>query len=217
MALYNELGHRNYITEAHTFLGSIDVHQGCYGEARDHLEIGLALAREHGPRYCIAECLFSLACLELAQRVPAKAHQLLQESVAVYRETGPQDNLGMALACTAIATRRLGDADQARQHLFYAFEMGTDLGAVFVLLWALPAVALLLADLGQIERAVEVYALASRYPFVAQSRWFADIAGNEIAAVAAALSAERVAVLKKRGRARDLEATATELLTELCG
>ena len=58
------------------------------------------------------------------------------------------------------------------------------------LLWALPAMALLLADEGENEHAVELYALASRYPLVAKSRWFADVMGKEIAAAAAILPAE---------------------------
>ena len=36
----------------------------------------------------------------------------------------------------------------------------------------LPAIALLLADQGNTERAVELYALASRYPFVATMVYF---------------------------------------------
>jgi tetratricopeptide (TPR) repeat protein len=217
LALYNELGHRYYITEAHTFLGSIDVHQGRYEEARGHLEVGLVLAREHGPRYCIAECLFSLGCIELAQGAPATAHPLLQESIALYRETGPQDNLGVALACTAIAAHRLGDKNQAQQHLLHAFQMGNDLGAAFLLLWALPAMALLLADLGEIERAVELYALASRYLFVAKSSWFGDVVCTQITTAAYTLPAGRVSDLKERGRARDLNDTVRELYTELSG
>lgn len=50
---------------------------------------------------------------------------------------------------------------------------------------------------------------------VAKSRRFEDVAGGQIAAVAATLPAERVAVLEERGQARDLQATATELLAEL--
>ena len=59
------------------------------------------------------------------------------------------------------------------------------------LLWALPATALILASEGEVERAVELYALASRYPLVAKSRWFADVAGNTLEEVAATLPAER--------------------------
>jgi hypothetical protein len=75
--------------------------------------------------------------------------------------------------------------------------------------------ALLLAADGEKERAVELYALASRYPLVSQSRWFADVVGRQITAAADTLPADQVAVLQEHGRARDLEATVAELLSEL--
>ena len=62
---------------------------------------------------------------------------------------------------------------------------------------------------------IELYALASRYPLVSKSCWFADIVGDEIAAAAAALPAVRAAVLKERGRALDLETTVQELVVAL--
>jgi hypothetical protein len=76
--------------------------------------------------------------------------------------------------------------------------------------------ALLLAADGEKERAVELYALASRFPLVSQSRWFADMVGKQIAAAADTLTAERVAILQESGRTRNLEAMAAELLAELC-
>jgi hypothetical protein len=121
----------------------------------------------------------------------------------------------LALACLAVAARGLGNTPRARQHLSHALEIAQESEAVLPLLWALPAMALLLADEGQIERAVELYALASRYPFVAHSRWFEDVVGNTLAEVAATLPADQVAVLQERGRARELEATVVELLSEL--
>ena len=84
-------------------------------------------------------------------------------------------------------------------------------------MFALPAMALVLADRGEIERAVELYALASRYPMVANSRWYEDVAGQHIAAVAATLPPDVVAAAQERGRARDLKATIAELLVELGG
>jgi len=50
---------------------------------------------------------------------------------------------------------------------------------------------------------------------VANSRWFEDVAGRHIAAVAATLPPEVVTAAQERGRARDLEATVAELLVEL--
>ena len=84
--------------------------------------------------------------------------------------------------------------------------------------WAIFSVAhmaLLLADQGEAERAVELYALASRYPYVGHSRYWEHLAGRRIAAVAATLPPEVVAAAEARGRARDLAATVTQLLAEL--
>jgi hypothetical protein len=77
---------------------------------------------------------------------------------------------------------------------------------------------LLLANRGEGERAVELYALASRYPFVANSRYWEDVAGNHIATVAAhpeGVPPEVVTAAEARGQARDLDATVAELLVEL--
>ncbi len=75
--------------------------------------------------------------------------------------------------------------------------------------------ALLLIDDGHLERAVELYGLVSRHPYVANSVWFEDVAGKEIADAAAALPPDVVATARERGRARDLWQTAEELLEEL--
>jgi hypothetical protein len=81
------------------------------------------------------------------------------------------------------------------------------------------ATALHLADLATASpqeglRAVEFYALASRYPTVANSRWFEEIAGNRIAALTARLPQEAVAAARARGEARDLAATVADLRGE---
>jgi len=57
--------------------------------------------------------------------------------------------------------------------------------------------------------------MASRYGHVANSRWFEDVAGREIAGAAASLPPGVVAAAQARGRARDLETTIAELLEEL--
>ena len=59
------------------------------------------------------------------------------------------------------------------------------------------------------------HALALRHGLVAGSRWFADVVGDRVAALAAGLPAERVALAKERGQARDLRKTTGELFREL--
>ena len=75
--------------------------------------------------------------------------------------------------------------------------------------------ALLAAKEDKPEQAVELYALAKSYPFVANSRWFEDVVGRHIAAVAASLPPEVVTAATERGKARDLETAVMELSGEI--
>jgi hypothetical protein len=76
----------------------------------------------------------------------------------------------------------------------------------------MPAAALLVLDHGEEERALELHALASRNPYIANCRWFADVAGNRISAAAAALPPDVASIARERGKALDLRDTAAELL-----
>ena len=133
------------------------------------------------------------------------------------RRAGTRAHLGQALGVRAHVARGLGQAGQAWECVDQALRLGVECQAIHPLLLALPVVALLLADQGQAERAVELYALAWRHPVVSNSRWYEDIAGRELAAVAALLPLEVRTAAQARGRARDLWATAQELLDELGG
>ena len=63
--------------------------------------------------------------------------------------------------------------------------------------------------------AIELSALAATIPFLRNNRFYHDIAGRHIDAVAEALLPEVVTAAQERGRARDLETTAWEILEEL--
>jgi hypothetical protein len=76
-------------------------------------------------------------------------------------------------------------------------------------------VALYLLGQGETRFALEVYALASRYAYVANSCWFEDMAGCHIEAAKAGLVAEVVAQAEKQGKERDMWATATGLMVVL--
>jgi hypothetical protein len=156
-----------------------------------------------------------LGQVNLAEGAYAEAEQQLQESAVGYRRAGWTDSANDAVACLAYAVRGLGQPDRARRHLREALRAAVAMGSFFPLAYALPAFALLLADDGQIERAVDLYALASRYAYVANSQWFEDVAGRHIAAAAANLPSDVVTAAQDRGRARDLWETAKELLEEL--
>jgi tetratricopeptide (TPR) repeat protein len=156
-----------------------------------------------------------LGWVALARESYAEAQRLFQEGVDACQDVEQRELLSWVLAFLGYADRGLGQLEQARIHLLQALEMSTDIPSFIGLAFALPGVALLLADLGHKERAIDLYELASRHPAVARSRWPADVVRQPIAAVAAALPPDVVAAAEERGRARDLEATMAELLAEL--
>jgi predicted ATPase len=215
LAIYEELGNPHYIVSAHAALGSAKLHLGRYDQARAQAETALVRARKAGTRFRIGHALLLLGCVALAEEAYAEAQQFLQDSITAYREIGESADLGLAIAVAGYAARGLGRVALSQQHLCMALQLLIEIQTLEPYLYALSAAALSLADQGEIERAVELYALASRYPFVSDSHWFEDVVGQQIAAVAATLPAERVAVLQERGQARDLAATAAELLAEL--
>jgi predicted ATPase len=212
--VYNDLGDLFNSTFASLFLCEAKAHLGRYEEARALGQAGLAFWRGSG-LWPVGFACFGSALAALAVEGYADAQDLLAESSSCFQEFGHRENLGWALAVLGYAARGLGQASRARAHLCEALGITADIGAFMPFLYGLPAAALLLADQGQAEWAVELYAMASRYGFVANSRWFEDVAGKHLTGVAAALPPEAVAAALLRGRARDVEATVKELLIEL--
>jgi tetratricopeptide (TPR) repeat protein len=213
-AIYKDLGMHHHFVLSNYALGNAYVIQGDYEQARIQGQIHLALAREIGCQRGIGGCCYVLGLVELAAGGYAEAHRMLQESITVFRDIGQRDDLSWSLAGLGYAARGLGNIPQARQYLSEALRTAIEIGAVTPLMLALPAIALLLADQGEEERAVELYTLAARHG-VANSCWIQDVAGRHIATVAASLPPEVAAAAQDRGRARDLEATVAELLAEL--
>jgi hypothetical protein len=97
----------------------------------------------------------------------------------------------------------------------HALEIGVDLGAFMPVMYGLPVAALLLADHGAVDRAVELYACASRYDFVANSCWFEDMAGQQIRAMAASLPAEAVESAQEHGCVQDWDVMAADCLIDV--
>jgi predicted ATPase/class 3 adenylate cyclase len=215
LAIYDDLGLPRGLAKANVTLGEAQAHLGQDEQAHAFGQTGLTLYREIDIPWGIGYAHFVLGMVALAGEAYAEAQQLLGESVSALREIGHRENLGCALAVLGYAARGLGQLPEARQHLHEALQIVADIGAFVPFVLALPAVALLLADQGEVQRATEWYGLASRYPFVANSRWFEDVAGRHIAAVAATLPEDVIAAAQERGRARDWDTTVAQLLAEL--
>ncbi|MFW9998287.1 MAG: tetratricopeptide repeat protein, partial [Candidatus Odinarchaeota archaeon] len=214
-AVLDELGLRDWVTAQNlTCRGEVALWLGRYRQARAFIEAGLAMAQEIGRHNILTTCLSCLGMVAILEEDYARAAQLLREGVAAARQIGHfhVDSYAALLGLSALGQ---GQPRQARRHLYEALRTAVQKGSFIPLLYALPPVAHLLVAEGEVERAVELYALASRYPFVAHSRWFEDVVGQHIAVAAEALPPEVVASAQERGRARDLWDTVRELVAEL--
>ncbi|HSR14524.1 MAG TPA: tetratricopeptide repeat protein, partial [Gemmatimonadales bacterium] len=191
------------------------MHLGHYQQARAQMMACRTRFRETGYRWGMERCCCYLALAALATGAYDEALRWLQEAAGLCREIRQPGHLGQALALLALVARASGDHPQARQHLCEALRVAAhvlDYETFMFQMIVVSAMALLLADEGQGERAVELYATVSRYPLVANSRLVEDLAGRQMAAVAAQLPPDTVAAAQARGRARDLEATVSGML-----
>jgi DNA-binding SARP family transcriptional activator/predicted ATPase len=214
VAIYRDLGFGGHGSSLSLLvLGSVDTALGRYQEARASAQAALALARERGYRLGIGNAFLLLGRLAIVEGEYVQAQQLFQQSCSILEGSAMY---AWVLSGLGFVARGLGQPDRARQHLCKALLLASEVGDLVATLLALGSIALLLVDEGQVERAVELYALVdSRFPYVANAQWAEDVAGRHIAAAAKALPPDVVAAAQERGRARDLEATVKELLAEL--
>ena len=190
-------------------------HLGNYSQAITTEINGIPLAQELDACREIGMAYVILGMAYLGQGDIVQAEEWAHKGIQQYRDLHQREELTLALALLIYAQRRLGHSQQTQAYLCEILQLGLDTGGLYPILYALVAEALLLVDRGEVERAVEIYALAKQYPFVEKSRWFEDIAGRELNAAAESLPPAVVSAARERGRGRDVWESAAELLGEL--
>ena len=217
IAIARSFGDRPRMASALRVSGQVHVLLGHYDLGRALLQQGMALFQEMDSPWGSGSVSWLLAWVDLAEGKLAEATQLLQESATAYRKVGAVGDSGLPVAWLGMATLLSGDLAGARRHLAGALSVGIRFRDFFTAQFVLPGAALLAAEEGAGARALELQALAAKYPFVVGSRFYEDIAGKRIAALTATLPPEVVAAAEQCGRDGDLWATAEELLAEWDG
>jgi tetratricopeptide (TPR) repeat protein len=216
-AIQDNLG---YVTQvAHFILGYAHMQLGEYRAARRQAQLSLDFAQETGFTPHIARGYWLLGCIALAQDAFPEAEAHLLESLAALQTLG-QEQAELAFVLLGYANWGLRRVDQALRYLFDALKISAAAHSAAMPLGpllALPAIALSLVDQGEVERAVELHALVTRYPFAAHSRWFEDVAGRRIAESAAALPPDTSQAAQQRGETLDLWGTVDDLMQALAG
>jgi tetratricopeptide (TPR) repeat protein len=197
-------------------LSFVHLHLGQYDEAVACVNRVLALGPELTFPALIASTIILSGSVDLIRGENKEALRKFEKAApfnsgilnVIYGDDG-------SLANPGIAFLQLGLVKKARRQFTKALESAISAHRQVNLLFALTGVALMLAKVGEVEQAVELYSLASRYPFVGNSRWFEDVAGREIKTAGQTLPIDKADTAKARGKQRDLWGTATELLSEL--
>jgi predicted ATPase/DNA-binding SARP family transcriptional activator len=218
LSLYREIGDQRGVADSLEYLGSNALYGFReYDEAKQLLQESLAIYEEIGDLYGMAVALESLGGLADLQGEYAKAIQLAQRSLALANKWRDATHVLMCLRVLGRAACGLGDLEGARRYfhqaLDHALEMALTEWAIPWVLATFDGIAMLLAEEGERERALEILTLAVHHPASIEAA--RDIAASLVAQLAAELPPDVVAEAYECGRARDLEATVAELLAEL--
>ncbi|MEZ4862665.1 MAG: hypothetical protein R3C14_15225 [Caldilineaceae bacterium] len=199
------------------------MHLGSYEEAEARFNQALSFYPNMGGGY-IAKNLGCVAMVRAIVRSPEKlrttspagpmgqnfseklydeAHAYLMEALALFRKTEDMNGLGQTLGCLGIVMLQLGDLPQARHYIHENLQLAADTLIILPSMTALAGLALLRAQEGDSEAAVELYTIALQIGHVANSRWYHDVIGKHIAAAAESLPAEVAAAAQRRGQRRD--------------
>jgi tetratricopeptide (TPR) repeat protein len=211
--IYDNLALRDRAAFSVAILAHALIHLGEYEAAYDRAKVALTDFQKLGSRRGMGYALLMMGWAYLCVGQTAEAQQFLQESLTIYQEIGQRDELAQALALSGYAAYRLDDPSQAQHYLIEGLSTASQIRAFMPMMLALPAMSLLFIDQDRHEQAIELYALASRYPFVANSQWFEDMAGQQVTAIN--LPLQIVSSAQERGKAGQLEAMVAELLGNL--
>jgi len=217
LALYEEQGQPEQIALAHVRLATSKLHVGQYEAAERHARIGLELSRKVDNQRDAGLALWLLGMLSLIAEEVDQAQSLLQESLASFRKVEGAGEIGWVFSLFAEVARRQGQPALAKEYLYEGMHAASGALGMVTILTGLFCYMNLLADEGQFERAIEMGILALRYPLVGKSVGGRALHAAWLDKIRAGLPPEVAAEAEARGRQRDLQETAAEILAEFEG
>ena len=196
----------------HVLLADTLIFLGEYNAARLLLPTSLESIRRWDDVYIMGVALVDNGWLALADGVYDSACRWFLEAVDHCRKYDLKEPLSWALSFLSFTYWQLDQPETAVENftlsLGIASEIESFMGIVFALVSGIP----LIAELCSKELALMCYAVVSDYPIVSNARFFDNLIGEQVAAIAADLSPEAVAEAEAHGRERGLEGVVADLL-----
>jgi predicted ATPase len=216
LALYEAQGQPEQIALAHVRLATSKIHTGQFEAAEHHARIGLRQCQTLGNQRGTGLALWILASLYIITGELNQASALLRESLAILHKVQGSAEVGWVIGLLATVARRRGQQALAKKYICEALHGASGALGLISTLFSLAAYREILADEGQEERMVELGALLDKYPIFGASRGMDALYNTSgLAEIKASLPSERTAQAEARGRSRDLQQTAVEILAEL--
>jgi predicted ATPase/DNA-binding SARP family transcriptional activator len=203
---------RHHANSCRWHLCKVYVHLGQYQAAYDLAQIALTEAEAIGLDNHRGQTMRSLGMVETVWGNHAAARLALWESVKIFQSIRQSRLVAYGQAFLAYTFSRTSEIHKAKRTFTDGLIWALEHRSIETITCHLPLAALLCAKAGQPERAIELHTLAWRYPRIAKSRWFYDVAGKELESLAESLPPEAVAAAQERGRALDLFPTGQALV-----
>jgi DNA-binding SARP family transcriptional activator/predicted ATPase len=215
LTLYQAQGQPEQIALAHVRLVASKFHMGQFEAMERHALIGLELCRRLGDHRGAGLALWHLGAWALFTGKNDQAESLIRESLASFRRLDGAIEISWVIAIHAELYRRQGSLAKAKKHICKALRKASGALGMITILSALGVYMNLLMDEGHTLRGVEIGAVLEKHPLTASSLGFRMIYADRLAEIKAISSAKEVKEAEARGRSRDLQDTAKEILTEL--
>lgn len=212
LEICQEIGDRRMMGLALAEIGEALYHMGKYIEAEEQIRKGMALMQERSA-YEYARRHRYLGDALLAQGKYAEAREAYLFSYNFFEAIDEKGWTLTALTGLSRVELALGDRTNAWLHAIQALHLYSEVQLyTFFVYLTVAEIALLLADRGEIVRALELYSLVTHQGYLAQSHWFADLYSHFLDEAAADLSLEERAAAEARGKALDFSTVVTQLL-----
>jgi predicted ATPase/DNA-binding SARP family transcriptional activator len=207
--------HKPLLALSNIVLGACLTHLGEYKEAYTTGQKGLAISEGIGTMTTPELARMFLSWAALGNESYSEVEILAREAVAIYRDKQNPERLAISLTLLGITSLQLGRVMESQRYIQEALGISITHRTILPLLLALTVTAKLLLEENEVEKAIELYALALLDPMVANSKWWRDAVGQHIEDAAASISAEDSKAVRARGRKLDLWQTCVSLLEEL--
>jgi len=215
LVVYKDLGDRVMIGTTHAEMGETLTHLGRYAEAEEQMRDGLGYFQGISP-YEDALRHRYLGDILLARGRPSEALAAYQYSLAFFQAVDYKGWVCTALTGLSRAELALGDSSNAWAHVCQALRIFREMHLyAFFLPLTFSVLALLLADRGDANKAAELYGIASRQPYLSNSRWFADLYTQPLEAKTGGILGEEVVGAQMHRPVRDLWEIADSLWADL--